>query len=452
MNVKMEIFPSSFTGANRRIELAGTDLWITPRIDNVFVYPSNLDLNRLNDALGHILTLWPLVCGRLLLLDEEHYVIEMSDKAVPVTILDNTELRQWPLNSNVVWDTVEGQLQPFLDEVQTTKLWHGSPDEPLFRLKITRLVQSGEWVLGTSWAHVLGDACACLNFLHTFSRFYQQMEIPILLPSFERRLWSKNEVDRSLLPTMRHLCDALSIEQIQEKMRTEQETHVQVNVHFSGEQLARLRTLVDDSTLTIHDIMIAYIILTLNVSCFQKDETIIRHTNIIVNYRGVSNSITVPGLVANCTLRVLSENFDNPYSLLNIAQSIRRSILKSRDRKFLESWLATADELMRDMAHNEHEANTDHFENGIVVNSNFRYDWAGLVDFGYSDKCRFYTDGTSDLFLRVFRLNPIYDGTQWIMRDREGAEVAFKFEKNILKNFLDAWQRDVNENFINVKK
>ncbi|CAF3374906.1 unnamed protein product [Rotaria sp. Silwood1] len=450
--MKTEIFPSSFTGGNRRIELTGTDLWITPRIDNVFVYPGDLDLNRLKDALSHILALWPLVCGRLLLHDEEHYIIEMSDKAVPVTILDNTELIQWPLNSNVVRDNVEGQLQPFLDEVQTTKLWHGCPNEPLFRVKITRLIRSGQWVLGTSWAHVLGDACACLNFLHTFSCSYQQMELPALLPSFERRLWSKNEVDRSLLPTMRHLFDALSTEQIQEKMMIEQETHVQLNIHFSGEQITRLRTLVDDSTLTIHDIMIAYIILTLNVSCFKKDEMIIRHTNIIVNYRGVSDSIATPGLVANCTLRILSDNFEDPYSLLNIAQSIRRSILKSRNRKFLESWLATADELMRDMACNEREVNIDHFENGIVVNSNFRYDWAGLVNFGHFDKCRFYTEGTTVLFLRIFRLNPIYNGTQWIMRDREGAEIAFKIEKNIKNNFIDAWQRDINENFINVKK
>ncbi|CAF5105957.1 unnamed protein product, partial [Rotaria sp. Silwood1] len=233
MQMKTEIFPSSFTGGNRRIELTGTDLWITPRIDNVFVYPGDLDLNRLKDALSHILALWPLVCGRLLLHDEEHYIIEMSDKAVPVTILDNTELIQWPLNSNVVRDNVEGQLQPFLDEVQTTKLWHGCPNEPLFRVKITRLVRSDEWVLGTSWAHVLGDACACLNFLHMFSCSYQQIELPALLPSFERRLWSKNEVDRSLLPAMRHLCDALSTEQIQEKMTIEQETHVQLNIHFS---------------------------------------------------------------------------------------------------------------------------------------------------------------------------------------------------------------------------
>ncbi|CAF0837710.1 unnamed protein product [Rotaria sordida] len=192
--MKTEIFPSSFTGHNRRIELAGTDLWITPRIDNVFVYPGDLNINRFKDALGHILALWPLVCGRLLLHDGEHYVIEMSDKAVPITIVDNTELKQWPLNSNVVWDAVEGQLQPFLDEVQTTKLWHGSPDEPLFRLKITRLIQSGEWVLGISWAHVLGDACACLNFLHAFSCSYQQIEPPTLLPSFERRLWSRDEL------------------------------------------------------------------------------------------------------------------------------------------------------------------------------------------------------------------------------------------------------------------
>ncbi len=97
-------------------------------------------------------------------------------------------------------------------------------------------------------------------------------------------------------------------------------------------------------------------------------------------------------------------------------------------------------------------ATVDHFPYGIVINSNYRYDWADLVDFGHVNKCRFHTDGTAPLFLRVFRLNPMHNGTHWMARDRDGAEVAFRIEKRIKQRFIDAWQRDVKENFVRVKQ
>ena len=157
-------------------------------------------------------------------------------------------------------------------------------------------------------------------------------------------------------------------------------------------------------------------------------------------------------LAANCTLRMLSENFGDPYSLLSIASSIRKSIFRSRNEKFLESWLATADGLMRDMVRDRLAVNVDPFDNGIVINSNFRYDWANLVDFGHTDNCRFHTDGTTSLFLRIFRLNPTKNGDQWVKRDQAGAEVAFRIEKNLKTKFLDAVQRDLQEDFTTIKK
>lgn len=51
------VHPSISTGNNRRIELPGVDLLIIARIDNVFVYPSNVDIERLKNALGRALSL-----------------------------------------------------------------------------------------------------------------------------------------------------------------------------------------------------------------------------------------------------------------------------------------------------------------------------------------------------------------------------------------------------------
>jgi hypothetical protein len=123
-------------------------------------------------------------------------------------------------------------------------------------------------------------------------------------------------------------------------------------------------------------------------------------------------------------------------SLSNIAKTIRSPIILTRNPKFPKCYQATADELSRDRVRDDRKSNNDHFSNGISVNSNFRYDWASLVDFGYTDKCRFYREGTR--FVRVLRLNPMYNGTEWAGRDYERVEVVFRIEKSIKQKFLDA--------------
>jgi hypothetical protein len=286
------VYPSSPTGNNRRIELAGMDLLIIARIDNVFVYPSDIDIERLKDALGRALSLWPLVAGRFLFLDDNHYVIEMSDNAIPVTLVENTDLPKWSINSNIVVEIIQNPLEPFIDYAQVEKMVRGSLNEPLFRLKLTRLVKSGEWVMGTSWAHVLGDATACLNFLNTISRFYQHMEPLEPLPVFERRLWREDQADQSLLPIMKSLSDAGPPGQALQNFMAAQLTHDQLNLCFSSEQLTKLRTLAGGTTVTIQDALSAYIILTLNTHCYQNNEQHrILRINTTINYRPRSSSV-----------------------------------------------------------------------------------------------------------------------------------------------------------------
>jgi hypothetical protein len=37
-------------------------------------------------------------------------------------------------------------------------------------------------------------------------------------------------------------------------------------------------------------------------------------------------------------------------------------------------------------------------------------------------------------------------------RDRQGAEVALRIEKELKEKFISVWKQDVDENFANVKK
>ena len=446
------VSPSLPTGNHRRIDLAGIDLWIGISINRVFVYPSTFDIDQFKDALSHTLSVWPLVAGRFLLLDSGHYLIEMSANPIPVTYVENTELATWPTNLNIISDQHEDPLAPFIDEIRNAQLVYGSQEEPLFRLKLTRFKQSGEWVLGLSWAHILGDGGASVNFLNTISRFYQNLEPLKILPVFERRLWRADEADQSLLPMMKYLSHAGPSEEKFKLNNGWQDMYQQLNLHFSGKQLAKLRELAGGKNVTIQDSLSAYICLTLNTHCYLNDDQLrILRANTVINFRGISDMIAPAGVISNTILFMQSDDFDDPLSLSHIAKTIRRSIHRSRDPKFLVPWLATADVLMRKNAHQNLRA-CGQFPNEVMINSNLRYDWVSLVDFGYTDKCRCYVPRTSPLYIRVYHLNPVQDGTEWLPRDRDGVEVAFGIDKEMKERFVDAWQNDVAENFANVKQ
>ena len=148
---------------------------------------------------------------------------------------------------------------------------------------------------------------------------------------------------------------------------------------------------------------------------------------------------------------MLSDHFDHPYSLSNIATVIRRSMNKSRDAKFLETWIATADGVMRNNIKYDKLIDMGVYPNELLVNSNLKYDWANLVDFGYTDKCRFYTPWIGALCVRTFRLNPEKNGNEWLARDHDGAEISFRMEKDLKAKFVCACKRDIGDNFENVK-
>ncbi|CAF0994334.1 unnamed protein product [Rotaria sordida] len=377
----------------------------------------------------------------------------MSDNPIPMTYVENTPLATWPTHLNIVAEVHENLLDPFIDGVQIIKLISDSQDEPLLRLKLTRLVQSGEWILGVSWAHIVGDAAALLHFLNTISRFYQHLEPLDPLPVFERRLWHEDEANQTFLPMMKHLTHAGPLQEMFQRYSSWKDTHEQLNLRFSGEQLEKLHALAGGHTVTIQDSLSAYLILTLNTYCYRDDDQrLIQRANTVVNFRGVSNSIAPVGHVSNAIFMMLSENFDDPLSLQSIAKTIRRSIVRSRDPQLLETWLTTADGLMRKIVHENRMVNWRQFPNEVIINSNFRYDWAALVDFGYTDKCRMYTIWTGPLYFRVFRLNPEFNGHEWLPRDRNGAEVAFRIENDMKERFLSAWKKDFEENFANVKQ
>jgi hypothetical protein len=273
------------------------------------------------------------------------------------------------------------------------------------------------------------------------------------LPIFERRLWREEDTNQLMLPLPKQFVYAQPIEEAIKTFFSHQSDYDPINLHFSGEQLTKLRTLAGGDNITIQDALTAYIILTLNTYCYKtNDERRILYTVTIINCHGVSDLISPYSECSNCLFMMLSDNFDDPYSLSSISKTIRQSIIKARDPKLLAPAIATVDGILRKNIKNNLTTNPTLIPNEFAVNSNFRYDWSSLVDFGYTDKCRFYTIWSGVLYARVFRLNPIKNENNWLPRDQNGAYVSFRMEKDLKEKFLNVWKQDILENFENVKK
>lgn len=433
---------SSPSGNGRRIKLLGTDL-IFGGIDNVFVYPS-LDVERLQNALSRTLSFWPILTGRIHI-DNDQYYIECSDKSIPFTYVENNELEQWP-NLPVVVDDAT-LIQPFIDSVQYI------PDiEPLLRLKVTRLLRSNEYVLGTSFFHMVGDAYSTIHFHNDLSQIYQNLEPILPRPIFERHSLNQDDPQVSSSSILKLYLNTNKREVVLSRLGKEYEETEPINMSFSSEQLAKLHSIAgNDDGITIHDALCAYIVFLLNKHLFITENEHIQRAYTYINYRNVSDELTPKGYIANAILQPLSSNFPNPLSLSSIAKTIRQLIKTMRQEDFLQKIVSSVNILMTQMIKDGY-INFVWDKNEVIFNSNYKYDWANQVNFGLKNQCRFHTMGIFKYYFRIFHLNPVKEENGNWIKDDVGAEVSFRIPKGDIKEkFLSAWKKDIQENFSNVK-
>ncbi|CAF5201476.1 unnamed protein product, partial [Rotaria magnacalcarata] len=242
---------SSPTGNGRRIKVLSTDL-IFSGVDNIFVYPS-LDIDRLRDALSRALSFWPILTGRIIFESDDQYFIEFSDNSIPFTYNENDELERWP-NLPVIVDDMK-LIKPFIDSTQ-----YKPEIEPLLRFKVTRLIRSDEYILGTSFCHMVGDANSIVHFHNDLSQIYQNLEPIFPRPVFERHLLDKEDPDFSCLPVLKLYRNTDKKETILARLAQEYTETDPINMSFSSEQLAKLHMLAGDSNeITTHDALCAYV-------------------------------------------------------------------------------------------------------------------------------------------------------------------------------------------------
>ncbi|CAF1078887.1 unnamed protein product [Rotaria sordida] len=451
--LSLKYFPLESTGKNCRIQLSGLDLWITLRITRLFVYPKEINIDKLKESVSRALSIWPIMSGRYIVIDNDKHFIEMSDNPIPFCFIKNDLLDKSPFDSNMILNVIDCSYLSFIDPIDVDKLVGGSLDEPLLRLKLTHIEKSNEWIIGVSGSHIVGDGDTFLKFFNQISRFYQDIYTIEFYPIFERHLWNKDDFNQSILSRIKYVSECRSCEETQKKIFDDQKNLYQINLEFSSEQINKLRCLADDGNqITNQDALIAYIISTLNRYCYPKtDQRHILHATTVINFRGVSDSIASKDFAGNGFFLLTSDDFEDSESILNIAKTIRQSINQSRDPIYLQSCLSTVDHLMRQLINDNKSSNVFFFNNDIFINSNYRYDWINLVDFGYKDQCRYYSPWTGRLYISVSRLNPFFDGNNWIRTDKNGAYLAFLIENDMKDLFINAYKNDIQQSFQYVK-
>ena len=413
------------TGGGRRLELVGIDL-IFGGIDNLFVYPT-LDVRRVKEALSVTLSSWPILTGRVQE-ENDRYFLHFSDHSVPLSYAENTELQSWPDLPVVVEDPRD--IQPFIDSVRY------QPDvEPLLRLKITRLVRSEEYLLGVSFSHLLGDADSNLHFLRDLSRVYQGLELSVPRPIFDRHRLSEEDPHFSSSAVMKQYRLADRRASVLARLTKEQSETDPVHLTFSSRELRRLHESVNDAEVTVHDVLCAHIILSLNQSFFSSKDEFIHRAQLLVNFRGVDESLARPGQVSNSIMSMLTSDFVDCLSLKSIAQSIRQAVIQTRDERFLRRWVSTSDVLSRKMIR-EGRVNFVWDDDEVIFNSNYKYDWTEEVNFGQKNECRFHTLGLYRFYFRIFRVNR-REGRG----EEGGAEVSFRLPRGEAKAKFLAYHR-----------
>ncbi|CAF0849344.1 unnamed protein product [Rotaria sp. Silwood1] len=325
-------------------------------------------------------------------------------------------------------------------------------DESLLRVKVTRLLRSNEYVLGTSFSHLVGDAASNIHFLNDLSRLYQGLEPLLPRPLFDRDLWTKDDADVSLLSNLKPYRNTDKREIVVSSIARDQATTDQLNISFSSMQLTKLHSCASGKDeVTVHDVLNAYMIVTMNRNSIQISNEYFQRAYILVNYRDILHSIAPAGHVANSFVIMLTSDFSNPFSLISIAKTIRQAINKCRNEVFLMKWIPTVDLMMRQIIKDD-ELICVWDTNEVVINSNFKYDWSNQVDFGMINQCRFHTMTSLKSYFRIFRLNPIKNKEGHWIKDHDGAEVSFRIQKDDMKNkFLETYRKDIETNFINVE-
>lgn len=455
-----------------------------------WVLPAFIDVERFCVAVAKTLSIFPGVAGRLCKLPDTggkkgDIYLRLTNSGVPVSVVDDYTTERFPMG-HVLVDPEE--FEPWVDPIPLPSVV--DEDEPLFRVRLTRLHKSGQMIYTTCWLHALGDgymASLVGTYISTFYRGDSVEHLP--LPSMEKVFFPPPPSDPAMaakfLPLMKHLRDARSPEELIPLMLESQERTVPINLPFSASQIQRLAKRASMATadpamsrLSKVHVLMAYIVLQYNraVREVRPGHELVDTVVNTLDYRGnpqfapvamfgnaaitlTCPSFTLPSLPENAGPREQTIRFYR--CLAVIASSIRAGSLQARNPEFLEPYLAFHNDLCR-TAYQQgfYQYLLPANDREMTFNSSHQVDWRRAGDFFTKDSefadskyTRFHSSAVIERYVRIFPANPIWkEGKdrhtgEWDLTYDGGLEVAFRLDRSIAASFQEAVRRDLELGF-----
>ncbi|KAI0710387.1 hypothetical protein C8T65DRAFT_190108 [Cerioporus squamosus] len=415
--------PTILNDETSSVKLPGYELWMC-YIENVHVVPGRVDVPRFIRATEETLRFYPHATGQLvrtgdqweISLTDAPIVVEVEDSGATSSGLDHEWVLQLNLDLSRFLRTkgCEPSRYPGNPALFYSQSNLGSSHSLLF-VKLT--LAHEETAIGVSWHHTLGDATVLLRFMQLLSRRYQGDDgLPVPAPSFTKR--SFYPPDATLIeaysPLMLHLSHwACPVGEAGQRYAALNQQTAQVHFKITTGQLRTLRDRIVERGAevrpSLQDCLTAYIV---SVIDRHIDVPVTRLTN-AASYRAVPGVMDDPAVAGNA-IYIIPCILDPKSTLEEVACSIRRSIMQSREPSFVEKYMRVASHLMLSVVNQGRTMCFAAPPGHASVNSNFAIDWHS-AHFGYPSRVRFYTSGIDNRYIRVFLSNPD--------RDKRTAEV-----------------------------
>lgn len=320
------------------VDLPGYDLWLH-FVDNVHAFDGSIDIERFHDALASTLQMYPHAAGKLCTTGGRWF-IQLTNSGLAVEAEDRKE----ELSTSFIqgdW-VIQDDLSPLLSQLPPdATIVNGSAS--LVRFKITTF--KDRTCLAVSWHHTLGDAVALCRFMQTLSLFYQSVEPDFSPPTFDKHQYRTPEPSTSsdFLPLMPHLWVSYPFDELEAKYAEACEDLGNLRWRFHEHHLHALHSMLSadgEGYLSWHDCLTAYIVTLLNRSMPRP----IRMVTNVANFRRVEAHYIASNVAGNVIQNIPTGTL--PFHMRDIAIAVRESIVRCRNRIFLEDWMAVASDIM----------------------------------------------------------------------------------------------------------
>ncbi|TDL16837.1 hypothetical protein BD410DRAFT_794940 [Rickenella mellea] len=479
-------------------ELDGKDILVFPPTDTLalsfvmegaWILPTMIDIKRYNEALAKALIVFKPVAGLLRKFPDTEtkkgdIYIHLTNSAIPVSVVDDHETTRVDLENAVVPTTEE-----YNDLIPVTEVL--DHDEPLVRVRFTRLHKTGQMIYCMAWLHALGDGYMGNLFMTYIAYYYRGADISSLpRPSFKKIFFPSPPTDSAsrekFLPLMKHIRDAKPIEELFPAIMESQERTQPLNLVFSTKHMQALVKKAiagapDPSKAKFSkiDVLVAYLVFVYN-EVLREVNPDAESIDTIVNtldYRGYPE-LAPTAMFGNAAITFTSPSFTAPQrpgmnagpreceqyferNLASIAQSIRAGAVQARNPAFLEQYLLFHNDLCRKCYQQGLYQNLlPATPREITFNSSYVVNWRKAADFfepesEYADArmTTFHTNAILERYIRIFPANPrrAYkdEGNvhEWDWTYDGGAEAAFRLDNSLCDLYEAKVKQDVENGF-----